>query len=628
MIDLYQSQRAMRQMRMAALQKGAIAILDVGSTKIACLVLRFDNSDRERNSDGTGSLAGQSGFQILGAATTQSRGVSFGEIDAMRETERAIRKVLQSAQKMANTPVYQVIVSMAGGNPKSYGLVGSVGIGGGQVSEEDVVRVLSDCNAPNFKETREVLHAQPINFTLDNKSGLSDPRGQVGQKLSADVHLVTVNALAVQNLMRCIERCGLELAGVVSSAYMSGLSSLIEDEQELGAACVDMGGGTTSLSFFLKKKMIYADTVRMGGDKITKDISSALQITSTRAERIKTFYGGVHATNTDDHEHIKIGGDTGEYDCDSRSVSRTELICIIKPRIEEILENVRTALDGAGFYHLPNQQIVLTGGGSQIPGLDALASHILGKQVRLGRPLRVHGLPQATTGAGFSAAVGLCLMAANPKVELWDFDLVAPKIKSKKRAGILIDYGNLSNETERAAYLKGLLEIAIKAPAPKLHTPNGIKKRSGKQVLKRIFKKAYGADPTFQFDCLVDDLVKVVRSMRLLTQSAHRNVKFPLRKAFRKHSVDIDTEVFEHAYDLILRYHVKCKLTEVFVETHTISKPWVDRIVEEIDAIVRTAHFEGLQLTDIDECLIKKALGSLHKDHELSESAYKYVNTY
>ena len=423
MMDLYQSQRAMRQMRKAALQKGVIAILDVGSTKIACLVLRFDGTDYDRSSDGVGSLAGQSGFRVLGAATTQSRGVSFGEIDAMRETERAIRTVLQSAQKMANTPVYHVIVSMAGGNPRSYGLAGSVDIGGGQVSEEDVARVLSSCDVPDFGEAREVLHAQPVNFALDNRSGLSDPRGQVGQKMSTDMHMITVDAGAVQNLVHCVKRCDLELAGVVSSAYVSGLSSLVEDEQELGAACVDMGGGATSLSIFLKKHMIYADTVRMGGDHVTNDISLGLQIPATKAERIKTFYGGAHATSMDDRERIEIGGDTGDYDRDSRSVSRTELIGIIKPRIEEILEDVRSRLDAAGFEHLPSQQIVLTGGGSQIPGIDALASRILGQQVRLGRPLRVHGLPQATTGPGFSAAVGLCLMAANPQDEWWDFDM-------------------------------------------------------------------------------------------------------------------------------------------------------------------------------------------------------------
>ncbi len=435
MMDLYQSQRAMRQMRRAAMQKGVIAILDVGTTKIACLVLRFDGGNWQPGIDGVGSLAGQSGFRVLGAATTQSRGVRFGEIDTMRETERAIRTALQAAQKMANTPAYQVIVSMAGGNPRSYGLTGSIEITGSQVSDEDVARVLLNCDVPDFGEARRVLHAHPVNFMLDNRSGLTDPRGQVGDNLSTDVHVLTVDNGAVQNLIHCVKRCDLELAGVVSSAYVSGLSSLVEDEQELGAACVDMGGGATSLSIFLKKHMIYADTVRMGGDHVTSDISLGLQIPAAKAERIKTFYGGAYATSMDDRERIDIGGDTGDFDRDSRTVSRTELIGIIKPRVEEILEEVRARLDAAGFANLPSQQIVLTGGGSQIPGLDGLASRILGHQVRLGRPLRVHGLPLATTGPGFASAVGLCLMAANPQDEWWDFEIPSERypVRSVRR---------------------------------------------------------------------------------------------------------------------------------------------------------------------------------------------------
>ena len=427
MVDLYQSQRAVRQMRKAVLQKGVIAIIDVGSSKIACLILQLDGTDWEGDTDGGKLLTGHSGFQTLGFAITQSRGVRLGKINSTRETKRAIRTVLQSAQKMANTPVSLVIVSMAGGNPQSYGLVGSTYIDGGQVSEEDVARAILSRTTPDFGETREVLHAQPINFTLDNRLGLSDPLGMVGHKLFVDVNTITMDAEDIQNLMCCVNHCDVELAGVVSSAYMSGLSSLVKDERERGAACVDMGGDTTSLSIFLKNKMIYIGTVNKGGNQITDSISLALKIPSTRAERIKTSYGGVHATNTDDHEHIEIGGDTGEYDCDSRSVSRTELIGIIKPRIEEILEDVRTALDHAAFYHLPNQQIVLTGGGSQIPGLDALACRILGKQVRLGRPLREYGLPQVATGPAFSAAVGLCLLAANPQVEFLHPNLITPE---------------------------------------------------------------------------------------------------------------------------------------------------------------------------------------------------------
>ncbi|NBC95221.1 MAG: cell division protein FtsA, partial [Deinococcus-Thermus bacterium] len=151
--------------------------------------------------------------------------------------------------------------------------------------------------------------------------------------------------------------------------------------------------------------------------------SKGLQVPMTTAERIKTVFGGVVATGMDDREMIEIGGDTGDWEHDRRTVSRAELIGIMRPRVEEILEDVRQQLDAAGFEHLPAQQIVLTGGGSQIPGLDGLASRILGQQVRLGRPLRVQGLPQAAAGPAFASAVGLCLFAAHPQDEWWDFEM-------------------------------------------------------------------------------------------------------------------------------------------------------------------------------------------------------------
>ncbi len=411
-------------MRKAAIQRGVVAVLDVGTSKIACLVLRFDSTDRRpMKADGVGSLAGQAGFRVIGAATTRSRGVRFGEIEAMAETERAIRTALQAAQKMANLRVDHVIACFSGAGPRSYGLAGQVLVEGQQVSEQDVSRALASCDVPDYGEGREVLHAQPVNFALDHRSGLIDPRGQIGDVLSTDVHMLTVDAAAIQNLAHCVKRCDLELAGVASSGYVSGISSLVEDEQELGAACIDMGGGSTGVSVFMKKHMIYADAVRMGGEHVTGDISMALQIPFATAERIKTFYGGVVATGMDDRERIEIGGETGDYERDSRTVTRAELIGIMRPRVEEILEDVRAQLDAAQFQHLPNQQIVLTGAASQIPGLDGLASRILGQQVRLGRPLRVHGLPQAATGPGFASAVGMCLFAAHPQDEWWDFDL-------------------------------------------------------------------------------------------------------------------------------------------------------------------------------------------------------------
>ena len=436
MTDLYQTQRAMRNMRQAAMQRGVIAILDVGTSKIACLVLRFDGPDRFREQDGIGSMAGQSSFRVIGAATTRSRGVRFGEVDAMQETERAIRTAVQAAQKMANVRVDHVIACFAGARPRSYGLAGAIELQDSTVTEQDVARVLSSCDVPDIGQGREVLHAQPVNFALDHRSGLGDPRGHVGNRLAADMHLLTAETTVIQNLLYCIKRCDLEVAGLASSAYVSGISSLVEDEQELGAACIDMGGGATGLSIFMKKHMIYADSVRLGGENITSDISKGLSVPLATAERIKTFYGGVVATGMDDREMIEIGGDTGDWEHDRRTVSRAELIGIMRPRVEEILEDVRARLDAAGFEHLPSQQVVLTGGCSQIPGLDAIAAKILGQQVRMGRPLRVQGLPQAATGAAFSSSVGLCLFAAHPQDEWWDFDIPAERYPSRslKRA--------------------------------------------------------------------------------------------------------------------------------------------------------------------------------------------------
>ena len=423
MAQLYERQRAMRHMRRAAMQRGSVAILDVGTSKVACLVLRFDGSERPVPGDGVGSMAGQSSFRVIGAATTRSRGVRFGEVEAMAETEAAIRTVVQQAQKMAGLRVDHVIACFSGGRPRSYGLDGTLDLGGARVEDADVGRVLAACEQPDYGPGREVLHAQPVNFSLDHRTGLRDPRGQIGFELSTDVHVVTIEERVIHNLLHCIKRCDLELAGLASSAYVAGISALVEDEQELGAACIDLGGGSTGVSIFVKKHMIYADTVRMGGDHVTSDISMGLQISTATAERIKTFHGGVVATGMDDRDMIEIGGETGDWEHDRRTVSRAELIGIMRPRVEEILEEVRARLDAAGFEHLPSQQIVLTGGGSQIPGLDGLAARILGSQVRLGRPLRVQGLPQSATGPAFAAAVGLTLFAAHPQDEWWDFEL-------------------------------------------------------------------------------------------------------------------------------------------------------------------------------------------------------------
>lgn len=423
MSELYQMQRSMRALRRAALQRGSVALLDVGTSKITCIVLRFDGPASFRSEDGVGPMAGQSTFRIVGAATTQSRGVRFGEIHTMVETERAIRTAVQAAQKRAGERIDHVIATMSGGRPASYGIAGEIALPAGKVREGDIARVMAASDVPDFGRNREVLHAQPVNFAVDRLSGLPDPRGHAGSRLAVDMHVLTADEDALKTLCQAIRRCDLEVAGIASGAYVAGLSSLVEDEQELGAACIDMGGGTTGVSIFFRKHMIFADCVPMGGEHVTNDIALGLRIPTQTAERLKTLNGGLEATGRDDRDMIQLeGGEGGER----RMVSRAELIGIMRPRVEEILEHVRAVLDVAGFDEMPSQQIVLTGGASEIPGLDGLAARMLGPNVRVGRrPLRVAGQPDQLTGPGFSAIIGLALFAAHPQDEWWDFDMPA-----------------------------------------------------------------------------------------------------------------------------------------------------------------------------------------------------------
>lgn len=431
MSDLYQMQRSMRALRQAALQKGSVALLDIGSSKITCIALSFDGPASFGAEYGVGSMAGQSRFRITGAATTQSRGVSFGEIHTPAETERAIRTVIQAVQKRAGERIDHVIATFSGGRPSSYGIAGQIALSAGRVHESDIARALAASDVPDFGRGREVLHAQPVNFAVDDQSGILDPRGHSGNNLAVDMHALTVDEDVLGILLRALRHCDLEVAGVASSAYVSALSALVEDEQELGAACIDLGGGTSSVSVFYRRHMIFADCVRMGGEHITRDIALGLGVSLAQAERLKTFCGGLEATGRDDRDMIDLGDEDGER----RSISRAELISIIRPRMEEILEHVREVLDAAGFDAMPSQQIVLTGGSSQIPGLDRLAARMLGPNVRVGRrPLRVAGQPDNLAGPGFASIIGLALFAAHPQDEWWDFDIPA---EAQRRRGLM-----------------------------------------------------------------------------------------------------------------------------------------------------------------------------------------------
>lgn len=422
--------RAMRGRLQNAIKRGRIGVIDIGSSKITCLILKLDPS-RLTEAHGVDHL-GTSLFgaiEVVGARTVQSRGVERGEITDMDEATRAIRLALLTAEKMAAPRVErvdQVIVSFSGGRPESFSTVAEVETETGQVTERDISNALGEAPEPPIGPGRQILHAQPVEITLDHQTGITDPRGMMGRRLSIAVHVMTVAARPLANLMECVRQCDLDLAGVVCGSYASGLAALVEDEQRTGAVCIDMGGGSTSFSVFLRDHLVCADTVRFGGENVTKDIAAGLMMRHATAERIKTLHGGVIPTGADDRDLIDAPRVGEEESPHRRQISRGMLIGVIRPRVEETFQLLRGRLMELGVTEMPGCSFVLTGAACQMPGVDEIATQILGRRPRIGRPLRIAGLPQSLAGPDNSAAVGLAIYALRPHDELWDFEAPRP----------------------------------------------------------------------------------------------------------------------------------------------------------------------------------------------------------
>lgn len=428
--------RSMRGRLQSAYKRGRVAVLDIGSSKITCLVLRIDPgrmAEAEAHAQRGTALLGA--VEVAGARTVQSRGIRRGEIVDMEEVCRAIRLALLNAEKMAAPRVERVdhvVVSFSGGRQMSHMTEAEIETETGQITDRDLSEVLAACPMPPIGDDRQILHAQPCEITVDYQSGITDPRGMMGRKLSVALHVVSVDRKPLADLVECIRRCDLDLAGVVSAPYASAMSALVEDEQRAGAICIDMGGGSTSAGIFLRDHLVCVDQIRYGGVNVTNDIAAGLMMSQSTAERIKTLHGGVISTGVDDREMIDAPK-LGEEDLpDRRQISRGMLIGVIRPRVEEILLMLRNRLDEIGVGEMPGSALVLTGAVCQTQGIDELVARILGRRPRIGRPLRIAGLPQSLSGPDFATAVGLAIYALHPHDELWDFE--APR-GARGRAG-------------------------------------------------------------------------------------------------------------------------------------------------------------------------------------------------
>ncbi len=390
------------RMRPLATRKSQIyCVIDVGTSKIACLIARL------MPVEAPGSLRGRThSCRILGIGHQRSRGLKGGAIVDMDAAESDIRMAVDAAERMARIHIDRAIVNISGGRPGSQLYHAQVKTGGRPVSETDTHRVLEAAAARTAQQGRAVLHSIPNGFSLDAANGIRDAKGMMGDVLGATMHVVSCDAAAARNLMLAVERCHLDIEAMVATPYASGLSALVDDESEVGAVVVDMGAGSTSIAVFNEQNLVHVDAVAVGGNHITMDVARGLTVRLADAERLKTFHGACTVSTSDEREMLSVA-QAGEDVGDTQQIPRSQLVRIIRPRVEEILELVRERLKTAGFSPQTGRRLVLTGGGAQLTGMSEAARRIISPHVRIGRPLGVQGLPEAAKSPAFAASVGL-----------------------------------------------------------------------------------------------------------------------------------------------------------------------------------------------------------------------------
>jgi cell division protein FtsA len=381
---------------------GLVAAVDIGSTKVCCFIARSD-----------GAIP-----RIVGIGHQVSRGVRSGAIVDLEAASASILAAVHAAEQMAGEEIAEVVVNLSGGFTASRLVKAEIAMTGREISDGDMRRVLELGYRLKEPADRAVIHSVPVGFSIDGSRGIRDPRGMFAQKLAVNMNIVTAAAAGLRNLANCIGRCHLEIAALVVSPYAAGLAALVEDESELGVTVVDMGGGTTTIAVFFDGNLVFTDCVPVGGIHVTNDIARGLSTPIAHAERMKTLHGSAIASASDERETISVPQVGEEDDGQANHVPKSLLVGIIAPRLEETFELVRDRLEASGFDKIVGRRIVLTGGACQLPGTRELAALILDKQIRVGRPLRIAGLAEATGGPAFATSAGLVHFALSERAEL------------------------------------------------------------------------------------------------------------------------------------------------------------------------------------------------------------------
>jgi cell division protein FtsA len=375
-------------------KKGDILVgLDIGTTKICAIV---------------GEVTDE-GIDVIGIGTHPSKGLRKGVVVNIDATVASIKRAVEEAEHMGGCEITTVYTGIAGGHIKAFNSHGIVAVKDKEVKESDVNRVIDAAKAVAIPLDREVIHVLPQEFVVDEQDGIKEPVGMAGVRLEAKALIVTGAVSSAQNIIKCAQRTGLNVADIVLQPLASSLAVLNEDEKELGVCLIDIGGGTTDIAIFANGAIVHTAVLALGGNHLTNDIAVGLRTPTHEAERIKKAYGCALASMVDKAETIEVPSVGG---AGPRVLSRQILAEIIEPRVEEIFMLVQREIQKCGYEELLASGVVITGGSTLLAGMTEMAEEIMGVPVRRGLPRGIGGLVDVVKSPQFATAVGLVIYGA------------------------------------------------------------------------------------------------------------------------------------------------------------------------------------------------------------------------
>jgi cell division protein FtsA len=367
--------------------------LDVGTSKVAALV---------------GEQAADGSIETIGLGVQVSRGLKKGVVVNIESTVHSIERAIEEAELMAGCEINSVYAGIAGSHIRSLNSHGVVAIRDREVTHGDVEHVIEAAKAVAIPADQRILHVLPQEFIIDGQEGIRDPIGMSGVRLEAKVHIVTGAESAAQNIIKCIQRCGLSVEDIVLEQLASSFACLTDDEKELGVCLIDVGGGTTDIAVFSGGAIRHTAVIPIAGDQVTNDIAVSMRTPTQYAEDIKIRHACALSQLANPDESIEVPS-VGERP--ARRLARQTLAEVVEPRYEELFNLVRDELRRSGFEEAIAAGIVLTGGSARMEGAIELAEEIFHMPVRLGVPQGVKGLSEVVSSPSYATAVGLLLYA-------------------------------------------------------------------------------------------------------------------------------------------------------------------------------------------------------------------------